>query len=64
MEGVGLEKGRFSAVRAEKRAEEVKGSRFNAGKMTRRTYEKTCVFLQFMTKKHKNEQKRAKTRTK
>ncbi len=60
---MGPEKGRFLAVRAEKRLEVVKRSRFNAGKITKRTYEKTWSFLQFMTKKHKNEQKRAKTRT-
>ena len=63
-EGVGPEKGRLSAVRAEKRTEEAKKSRFNAGKMTKKTYEKTWSFWRKVTKKHKNEQKRAQTRTK
>ncbi len=45
-------------------AEEAKKSRFNAGKITERTYEKTWSFWRKVTKKHKNAQKRAQTRTK
>ncbi len=40
-------------MRAGKRAEVVKKSRFVAGKMVCRTYEKTCFFMQKVTKKHK-----------
>jgi hypothetical protein len=47
------EKGCFSAVRADKLAEVVKRSRFVAGKMAERTYEKTLVFWQNMENKHK-----------
>ena len=52
-EAVGLKNGCDGAVRAEKLLEVVKRSRFDAGKMTERTYEKTCFFWQNMEKKYK-----------
>ncbi len=58
-EAVGPENGCDGGETAVNWLEEVKRSRFVAGKMTERTYEKTDVFLQFMTKKHKNAHKRA-----
>ncbi len=44
MRGGGSGNGPYGGERAEKMLEEVKGSRFVAGKMTLRTYEQTCVF--------------------
>ncbi len=59
-ETVGLGNGCYGAVRAGKWLEEVKRSRFIAGKMTLRTYEKTRAFY---AKSGKKIQMRAQTRT-
>ncbi len=61
---MGLENGCDGGETAVIWLEEVKRSRLIEGKMTEKTYEKTWFFWQNMTKKHQNEPKRTKTRTK